>query len=201
MGFFDNIGAKIVKIKATNVSTFLTMAEQSDELFECTPGSIILFNQEFIKSALLKYVELSNWTDEIKRSSNITDTTTNPRSNRLRHLYNIGYNYERTVCQLSLIKTFIVTFVRNYEVYIDHPMSTKEMEDLISDIQPVINAFTCCLGSNIRQSCSKCLFFDTNKLTNSNMIGLCHRMPCLARSSNSSNDDSNTNNSYYFKLM
>lgn len=201
MGFFDNIGVKIVNVKATNISTFLTTAEQSDELFECEQGSIILFNQEFIKSAILKYVELSNWIDEIKRSSNITDTTTNSRSDRLRHLYNTGYNYDRVVCQLSLIKTFIVTFVRNYEVYIDHPMSTKEMEDLISDIQPDIKAFTCCLGSNIRQSCSKCIFFDTNKLTNSAMTGICHRMPCRAILSNSSNADSNTNNNYYFKLV
>lgn len=184
MSIFDNIGAKvkIVKIKANDIKDIIPQ--------DCNPGDIMLLNQELIRSILLKYAEL----DMVIR---ITADHYIRTSDFAMSLY-VPYN--ESLMQIALIKTFIVTFVRNYETYIDHGYTSEDMSKVISNTPPDIKAFEYCdaRGSlnninNIKSPCDECIFCKTNNITKLNMLNICLKLSCPTRSSN--------NKSCYFKLV
>lgn len=194
MSIFDNIGAmkskaKIVKIKATDIEDIMPRGTEGNILFDCDPGDIMLFNQELIKSILLKYAELDTSIHCIVNSYiSLTGLTTNQY-----------ISYKEASERLLQIKTFIVTFIRNYEVYIDHCYTTAEMTQVISNNPPDIKAFECCIDHQYSH-CDKCIYRKTNNITKRSLLRICDCLPCVEERLSDESSDTRYK-FYYFRLV
>lgn len=194
MSIFDNIGtmkskAKIVKIKATDIEDIMPRGTEENILFDCDPGDIMLFNQELIKSILLKYAELDTSIHCIVNSYiSLTGLTTNQY-----------ISYKEALARCASIKTFIITFIRNYETYIDHGYTTEDMSKVISITPPDIKAFECCIDHQYSH-CDKCIFHKINNITKMNMLNICFRLPCVEERLSDESSDTRYK-FYYFRLV
>lgn len=178
--------AKIVKIKATDIEEIMPRGGADNLLFDCEPGDIMLFNQELIKSILLKYAELDKAIRDIEYSKIL-----------LTGVYKISYKEASE--RLLQIKTFIVTFIRNYEVYIDHCYTTAEMTQVISNIPPDIKAFECCIDHQYSH-CDKCIYRKTNNITKRSLLRICDCLPCVEERLSDESSDTRYK-FYYFRLV
>ena len=190
MSVFDNVGAmgskaKRVKIKATDIEEIMPRGGTGDLLFDCEPGNIMLFNQELIKSILLKYAELDKAIRVIEYSKIF--------------LPDVKISYKEASERLLQIKTFIMTFIRNYEVYIDHCYTTTKMIQIISNTPPDIKAFECCIDHQYSH-CDKCIFRKTNNTTKRSLLRICDCMPCVEERLSDESSDTRYK-FYYFKLV
>ena len=195
MSVFDNIGAmgsnaKIVKIKATDIEELMPRGVGENILFDCDPGDIMLFNQELIKSILLKYAEL--------------DVTIHCIANNYIFYGDLStsqyISYKDAIVRCASIKTFIITFIRNYETYIDHGYTPEDMSKVISSTPPDIKAFEC--YNNVKspcKACDKCIFDKINNITKTNMSDICGRLPCAI--DDSSDENKRKYSFYYFELV
>lgn len=185
MGFFDNIDAKtkIIKIDASSPRDILPVYNnpRTKSLFECEHGNIMIFRQNLIKSMLMKYAE------SLQRINGILHASSEGQVN----LWTIYNDLVDTDAQINLTKTFIMSFVKNYDIYIKEQHTPEEMKDIISKNPPEIKAFTCICTHELGDACQNCLFSEVNKTTKINMFRICDCINCVP----------SQQQHYYFKFI
>lgn len=185
MGFFDNIDAKtkIIKIDASSPRDILPVYNnpRTKSLFECEHGNIMIFRQNLIKSMLMKYAE------SLQRINGILHASSEGQVN----LWTIYNDLVDTDAQINLTKTFIMSFVKNYDIYIKEQHTPEEMKDIISKNPPEIKAFTCICTHELGDACQNCLFSEVNKTTKINMFRICDYINCVP----------SQQQHYYFKFI